>query len=136
MNDNCWALSHIGYQQKINFPEEQTICPTYFPSRSVWRAGPILNTKAWTITLPDNCSCSGGIWLQIQTSVSVESLPFYKNRLQSQQISFCQIVTILGQNGANSSTFFSKNHLILWGSHLQNRGGNLKPGRKLNFMEN
>ena len=69
---------------------------------------------------------SGGIWPQIQTSVSdsvsVESLPFYENWLQSWQISFCQIVMILGQNGANSSTSFSKNHLILWGSHFAEQG--------------
>ena len=70
---------------------------------------------------------SGGIWLQIQTSVSdsvlVESLPFYENQLQSWQILFCQIVMILSQNGANSSTSFSRNHLILWGSHFAEQGG-------------
>ena len=80
---------------------------------------------------------SGGIWLQIQTSVSdsvlVELLPFYKNQLQSWQILFCQIVMILNQNGANSSTSFSKNHLILWGSHFAKQGRQLKTRGEVQF---
>ena len=68
----------------------------------------------------------GGIYLQIQNSVSdsvsVESTTICPNRPQSLQISFCQNVMILAMIGADSALYFSKNHLILWGSHFANQG--------------